>query len=59
MGWSHGALAGRYQHLTDAIRQDVAQRIDGLIRPEIDRPDEGSDEPDEGEEGAAGVRVPA
>jgi integrase len=52
MGWSHGALAGRYQHLTDAIRQDVAQRIDGLIWAAEDLPDDRDD-------GPAGVRVPA
>jgi len=52
MGWSHGAIAGRYQHITASIRLDVAQRIDGLIWA-ADR------ESDDGDDGAAGVRMPA
>ncbi len=31
MGWSSAEMATRYQHVTDAIRQDVARRVDGLI----------------------------
>lgn len=31
MGWSSTAMAARYQHVTDPIRQDVAERVGGLI----------------------------
>lgn len=31
MGWSHSAMAARYQHLTAAIRGDIASRIGGLL----------------------------
>jgi integrase len=31
MGWSNTAMAKRYQHVTAALRQDVAQRINGLL----------------------------
>ena len=31
MGWSNTAMAARYQHLTSAVRQDVASRIGGLL----------------------------
>lgn len=31
MGWSSTAMAARYQHITGAIRGDVAQRVGGLI----------------------------
>lgn len=31
MGWSNSAMAGRYQHVTDVIRRDVARRLDGLL----------------------------
>jgi len=31
MGWSNSAMAGRYQHVTDVIRRDVAKRLDGLL----------------------------
>ncbi|HEY5359804.1 MAG TPA: site-specific integrase [Streptosporangiaceae bacterium] len=31
MGWSSAEMAARYQHVTDAIRQDVARQVDGLI----------------------------
>jgi integrase len=30
-GWSSTAMAARYQHVTDPIRRDVAQRLGGLI----------------------------
>ncbi len=53
MGWSSSAMAARYQHVTDNIRQDVAKRVGGLIwmRPngEADtapgKPQEGSADP--------------
>jgi integrase len=31
MGWSHSAMAARYQHLTAAIQADVADRVGGLL----------------------------
>jgi integrase len=31
MGWSHSAMAVRYQHLTTAIRDDIAGRVGGLL----------------------------
>ncbi|MGH3155105.1 MAG: tyrosine-type recombinase/integrase, partial [Streptosporangiaceae bacterium] len=31
MGWSSTEMAARYQHVTDAIRREVARQVDGLI----------------------------
>ena len=31
MGWSHSAMASRYQHVTAAIQADVADRVGGLL----------------------------
>lgn len=31
MGWSHTAVAARYQHLTAAIQDDVAERVGDLL----------------------------
>lgn len=31
MGWSTTAMAARYQHITGAVRHDVAERVSGLI----------------------------
>jgi len=31
MGWSHAAMARRYQHLTGAVRSDIAGRVGGLL----------------------------
>ena len=31
MGWSSTSMAARYQHVTDPIRRDVANRIGGLL----------------------------
>jgi integrase len=31
MGWSSTAMAARYQHVTDPIRRDVADRLGGLL----------------------------
>lgn len=31
MGWSSAAMAKRYQHVLDSIRQDVASRVGGLL----------------------------
>ena len=31
MGWSNTGMAVRYQHVTDALRHDVAGRVDVLL----------------------------
>jgi len=31
MGWSYSTMARRYQHLTGAIRDDIAGRVGGLL----------------------------
>ncbi|WP_279389650.1 tyrosine-type recombinase/integrase [Pseudonocardia endophytica] len=31
MGWSTTAMAAQYQHITGVVRNDVAQRVGGLI----------------------------
>jgi Phage integrase family len=31
MGWSSTAMAARYQHMTDPIRQDIARRVGGML----------------------------
>ena len=31
MGWTNPAMPQRYQHMTEAINQDVANRIGGLL----------------------------
>ncbi|MFF5144227.1 tyrosine-type recombinase/integrase [Streptomyces sp. NPDC013157] len=52
MGWSTTAMAARYQHMVDSVRNEVAQRVDGLIwKPTGYGPDEDDD-------GVAGVLVP-
>jgi hypothetical protein len=39
MGWSTTAMAARYQHITNTVRDEVAERVGGLIwgPPEVDR----------------------
>ena len=31
MGWSHTAMAARYQHITAPVRRDIAKRVGGLL----------------------------
>jgi integrase len=31
MGWSSTSMAARYQHVTDPIRREVADRVGGLL----------------------------
>jgi integrase len=31
MGWSSGSMAARYQHVTDAVRSEVARQVGSLI----------------------------
>ena len=31
MGWSSTSMAARYQHVTDPIRREVANRVGGLL----------------------------
>lgn len=49
MGWSSTAMAARYQHVTDAIRQDVAKRVGGLLwERAVKAPESVPEEPAEG-----------
>jgi integrase len=57
MGWSTTAMAARYQHVTDTIRQDIADRVGGLIWTADDPAADTERGDDDG--GAEGVRVPA
>jgi len=50
MGWSQASMTGRYQHVPDALRREVAARLGDLLWS-------GPEDDDEG--GAAGVLVPA
>ncbi len=46
MGWSTTAMAARYQHMVDSVRNDVARQVDGLIWKPIgggSTDDDGSD----------------
>lgn len=52
MGWSNSAMAKRYQHITEQVRRDVAERVGGLLW----RPPATDNDPDDG---AAGALVPA
>ncbi|MGH3615518.1 MAG: tyrosine-type recombinase/integrase [Pseudonocardia sp.] len=45
MGWSNTAMAARYQHVTTAIRRDVADRVGGLLWQSPAAPPEGGDGP--------------
>ncbi|MGA5321861.1 tyrosine-type recombinase/integrase [Streptomyces seoulensis] len=52
MGWSTTAMAARYQHMVDTVRNDVARQVDGLIwEPDGNGPSD--------DDGAAGALVPA
>lgn len=31
MGWSHTSMAARYQHVTAVVRDDIAERVGGLL----------------------------
>lgn len=45
MGWSNTAMAARYQHITAAVRRDVAQRVGGLLwRPKQAASSSGTDQ---------------
>jgi integrase len=54
MGWSSTAMAARYQHMTDPIRRDIAERVGGLLWGASE--DDKTEDPDDG---AAGALVPA
>ncbi|ACU34143.1 tyrosine-type recombinase/integrase [Actinosynnema mirum] len=56
MGWSNTAMAARYQHVTAAIRLDVAQRVGGLLWEPAEKPTEPRDEGEEGD--ATGALIP-
>jgi integrase len=56
MGWSHSAMASKYQHITAPVRRDIAQQIGGLLwQP----PGADDDDPDDDDDGMAGALVPA
>jgi hypothetical protein len=57
MGWSNTAMAARYQHITAAIRRDVAQRVGGLLWKHAEEPSETAGDGDEGD--ATGAPGPA
>lgn len=42
MGWASTGMAGRYQHVTDGIRQTVAKQVGGFIWEQESPPDLGS-----------------
>jgi integrase len=54
MGWSSTSMAARYQHITDPIRQDIANRVGGLLWAVSDdtTDDAESDDDDDGRSGA-------
>ena len=45
MGWSHSSMAARYQHLTAVIRDDIAERVGGLLWAPTEPPNETRNEP--------------
>ncbi|MCX5049332.1 site-specific integrase [Streptomyces sp. NBC_00474] len=46
MGWSTTAMAARYQHMVDTVRNEVAERVDGLIwKVTFNGPDDEDDGP--------------
>jgi integrase len=54
MGWEPGgAMRRRYQHATDPVLQSIAQKLSSTLWAAP------ADEPDEGDDGAAGALVPA
>ncbi len=61
MGWSNTSMAKRYQHITDPVLRDVAERVDGLIWKPVDPPAEPdlTEPDDQDEDGTAGVPVVA
>lgn len=60
MGWSSPAMAKRYQHMVDAVRDAVAEQVDGLLwKPDTARSGEEESGPDDDDEGPAGALVPA
>ncbi|MGH3813462.1 MAG: tyrosine-type recombinase/integrase [Pseudonocardiaceae bacterium] len=49
MGWSTMEMVKRYQHVTDPIRHDIAQRVGGLLwAPTDPAGDDAGDDPDAG-----------
>lgn len=61
MGWATTAMAKRYQHLVDPVRQDVAKRVGGLLWATPAKPKgkgrkgKKKRRPDPGDDGPAGV----
>lgn len=44
MGWSSASMAKRYQHMSDAIRSDVAERVAGLLWDPAEDQDDDAEE---------------
>lgn len=57
MGWATTAMAARYQHMTEAVRRDVADRVGGLIWAVPDLPASPAGEDEDGR--SAELQVPA
>jgi len=57
MDRSTTAMAARYQHMTEAVRRDIADRVGGLIWAVPDLP--ASPKDGDEDDGSAGVQVPA
>lgn len=51
MGWSSTAMAARYQHMVDTVRNSVAAQVDGFIW-------EAGDGPDDDDDGLSAALVP-
>jgi integrase len=47
MGWATTGMAARYQHVTDPVRADIAERVGGLIWQPASRLDQASARPDD------------
>ena len=53
-------MATRYQHVLDSILEGVAGQVGGLLWDDAEsNPADDADRDDDGDDGAAGVRVPA
>ncbi len=55
MGWSSTTMSGRYQHMTDPIRREIAKRLGGLLWRPSESADAGEDEEPDGDDGREAV----
>jgi integrase len=56
MGWSQASMVKRYQHIPDEVREEIARQQGGLFWGPDGQRDKRRDE---GDDGTAGVLVPA